>query len=63
MGLRKPRELTSRTCQSKYHAAFKVFARCTHKLLYILLDFQVSEELRLGPEFSHNYTVGYIIIT
>ena len=32
-------------------------------VLYILLDFEVTEGLRRGPEFSHNYTIGYLIIT
>ena len=41
------------------------------ELLYILLDFQVSETLYRGPEFYYNYhidylinyTIGFIIIT
>ena len=33
------------------------------KLLYISLDFQVSERLHLGPKFSHIYLINYLIIT
>ena len=32
-------------------------------ILYILTDFQVSERLHQGPEFSHNYLMDYLIIT
>ena len=42
---------TSGTCQRKEHATFNVFACYTRELLYILLDFQVSETLYRGPEF------------
>ena len=31
--------------------------------MYDSVDFQVSEVLREGSEFSHNYNIGYIIIT
>ena len=63
MGLRKPRELTSRTCQNMQHAAFKVFVGCTRELLYMLLDFQVSEGLRRGLIIHHRLPHDYIIIT
>ena len=42
-------------------AIFKVFAGYICKSFYISKDFQVSERLCRGPEFSHNYTIGYII--
>ena len=44
-------------------ATFKVFAGYIYKSIYISTDYQVSERLCRGPEFSHNYTIGYIIIT
>ena len=31
------------------------------KLLYVLFDFQFSERLRQGPEYSHNYLIDYTI--
>ena len=31
------------------------------KLLYMFTDFQVSERLHRGPEFSHNYLIDYLI--
>ena len=32
-------------------------------LIYDSMDFQVSEVLHEGSEYSHNYDIGYIIIT
>ena len=53
---------TSGTCRREYkHAASNVFARYTRKLLYVLLDFQVTERLHQGPDVSHNYLIGYLI--
>ena len=31
------------------------------QILYILTDFQVSERLHGGPEFSDNYLIDYLI--
>ena len=42
---------TSGTFQREQHATLIVFAGYTRELLYILLDFQVSEMLYGGPEF------------
>ena len=36
---------------------------CMHQILYIYTDFQASERLHGGPEFSGNYLIDYIIIT
>ena len=33
------------------------------QILYIYTDFQVSERLHGGPEFSGNYLIDYVIIT
>ena len=53
--------------QRRQYTAYKVFAGYTQKILYILTEFQISERLHRGPEFSHNYlidyTIGFIIIT
>ena len=52
------------THQRRQHA---VFTGYTRQILYIFTDFQVSERLHGGPEFSGNYlidyTIGYITIT
>ena len=32
-------------------------------LIYDSVDFQASEVLHEGSDFSHNYNIGYIIIT
>ena len=48
------------TCQ---HATSNIFTGYMHKSIYISTDFQISEGLRRGPEFSHNYTIDYVIIT
>ena len=44
-------------------ATSKVFTGYIRKSIYIPTDCQVPEGLCRGPEFSHNYTIGYIIIT
>ena len=49
------------TCQRKQRATFNVFAGYVHKSIYISTDFQISEGLRQGPEFSPNYTIDYLI--
>ena len=61
--LRKPREhveLERTTCQRQL---LKYSLDIICKSIYISMDFQVSERLCQGPEFSRNYTIGYIIIT
>ena len=40
----------------------KVFARSICKLIYDSVDFQISK-CSVKTEFSHNYDIGYIIIT
>ena len=49
------------TCQRKQRATFNVFAGYVRKSIYISTDFQISEGLRRGPEFSPNYTIDYLI--
>ena len=49
------------TCQRKQRATFNVFAVYVRKSIYISTDFQISEGLRRGPEFSPNYTIDYLI--
>ena len=50
-----------RTLRERASDSCKVFAGYTWEILYIFTDFQVPERLHWGPEFSHNYTIGYII--
>ena len=45
------------------HSAFNVFSGYMRQILYLLTNFQVSERLHGGPEFSGNYLIDYIIIT
>ena len=62
--LRKPRERVKSDQQylsEKVTCSFKVFAGYTCKLLYMFTDFQVSERLHRGPEFSHNHLIDYLI--
>ena len=49
------------TCQRKQRATFNVFAGYVRKSIYISTDFQISEGLHRGPEFSPNYTIDYLI--
>ena len=49
------------TDQRKYLATSIVFAGSMRKSIYISTDFQISERLHRGTEFSHNYTIGYLI--
>ena len=61
--LRKSRERVELKQHYLLVATSKVFAGYTRKSIYSPTDCQVPEGLCRGPEFSHNYTIGYIIIT
>ena len=61
--LRKSRERVELERRYLSVATSKVFAGYTRESIYIPTDCQVLEGLCRGPEFSHNYTIGYIIIT
>ena len=61
--LHEPREHVELEQHYLSEATSKVFAGYICKSIYIPTDFQVPESLCRGPEFSHNYTIGYIIIT
>ena len=54
-------KLAIATRQRRQHAACKVFAGYTRKILYLFAEFQVSERLRRGPEFLRDYLMGLII--
>ena len=58
ISLRKPFKLAELAWQQE------VFAGYICKLIYDSVDFQVSEVIREGSEFSDNYNIiGYIIMT
>ena len=52
--LHKPFKLMELERQHSLHTSFKVFAGSICKLIYDSVDFQVSEVLHEGSEFSHN---------
>ena len=63
MGLRKPKErmkFDQPYMSEKVTRNFKVFTGYARKLLFIVLDSQVSERLYRGPGFYYNYLIDYL---
>ena len=55
------REVRSAILVRENNTQLQRYSPDTRKLLYILLDFQVTERLHRGPEFSHNYLIDFIV--
>ena len=55
--------LNGRICQrsNMQLLMYSVFSGYIRKSIYNRMDFQISEGLHLGPEFSHNYTIDYLV--